>query len=324
MKPLARWSLSVGLTAAGVWFAARGVSWDGFFQSLRRPDVLGGLALVPVFLGAEYVLRTARWSLLMGGGRGYFPVVAAAFFLNAVLPFRAGEAARVYWSHRRSGRPVPACVSALAVDRLGDALALFGVFAVFFFFSGGHSVAGRKIGFFVLALGGALAGLTVALRRPDGLRRLFAPAGAPALWVRVLDGFLAGVAPLRSPRVAAAVALLSAGLWAVNVALFWCVGSVFGLALTPSQAGGVLAAIALGVALPSTPGFVGVYEAAGVLMLGSLGIDKERALAFVLSLHAAQILSTALWGGPSLLALARREGTDSRPRSGIDKIPTPS
>ncbi|MBK7208211.1 MAG: flippase-like domain-containing protein [Elusimicrobia bacterium] len=323
MKQGARWALSAGLTLLGLVVAFHGVDWGVFSLSLRRTGALWGLALVPVVMGVEYRLRTARWSLLMGGARGYFPVVAAAFFLNTVLPFRAGEAARAYWSHRRSGRSLSGCVAGLVVDRLGDALALLGVFAVFLFHVGDRT-PGSKIGALVFVLAIALAALGIGVRWPETVRKKLLPGGSPPLWVRIVEGVLAGVAPLRAGRIALGVGALSGMVWTLNVFLYWWVAGLFGIDLSLSQAGGVLAAIALGVALPSTPGFVGVYEAAGVLMLGSLGIEKERALAFVLALHGAQIIGAAVWGGPSLWLLGRGEGDASRAVSGIDKIQRPS
>lgn len=316
-----RWILALTLTLAGLGVAFQGVDWDIFLGALRRPSAVAGLLLVPVVLGVEYRLRTARWSLLVGKTEGLFPVVAASFFLNVVLPFRAGEAARVVLTHRRSGRPMAGCVSALAADRLGDSLALLGVFIVFAAFHGGDFIPVRRVLFLIAVLSVAVVVFASAVVWPAAWRSGLISARSSPRWTAVVDGFLTGVAPLRAPRTALAVAGLSAALWAMNVVLFWGVSLGFGLGLTVVQAGGALAAIALGVALPSTPGFLGVYEAAGVLALTAMGVDKEPALAFVLTLHGAQILGTSIWGGSSLWVLARGGRDDSRGPSGIDKMP---
>lgn len=41
----------------------------------------------------------------------------------------------------------------------------------------------------------------------------------------------------------------------------------------------------LGVAVPSSPGFIGIFEAAGVFALSVFGVPKDRALAAALVLH---------------------------------------
>ena len=82
-------------------------------------------------------------------------------------------------------------------------------------------------------------------------------------------------------------------------------GHLFGIPLRWAEATLLLTGIALGVALPSTPGFIGTYEAAGVATLSLLGYPKSVSFPFVASIHLIQILTTALWGTPSVLLYAR-------------------
>jgi uncharacterized membrane protein YbhN (UPF0104 family) len=62
----------------------------------------------------------------------------------------------------------------------------------------------------------------------------------------------------------------------------------------------------LGVAIPSSPGFVGTYEWLGVASLGLLGIGSEEALAFAILLHACWYVPTTLIGGLALGVRALR------------------
>ena len=59
-----------------------------------------------------------------------------------------------------------------------------------------------------------------------------------------------------------------------------------GLDLTFGQVLSVFVFGALGLAVPSSPGGVGVYEAVMVAVLTGLGVDKEQALAVGLVYHA--------------------------------------
>jgi len=76
----------------------------------------------------------------------------------------------------------------------------------------------------------------------------------------------------------------------------------------------VAAVMNLGVAIPSSPGFVGTYEWLGVASLGLLGIASEEALAFSILLHACWYVPTTLAGGVALgvrgFARVRRARTD--------------
>ena len=58
----------------------------------------------------------------------------------------------------------------------------------------------------------------------------------------------------------------------------------------------VIAFIGLGVSLPSSPGFIGVIQAATVLALSFFGVAKADALGFSLLLHASQFVPVTLWG----------------------------
>jgi uncharacterized membrane protein YbhN (UPF0104 family) len=70
----------------------------------------------------------------------------------------------------------------------------------------------------------------------------------------------------------------------------------------------VLLTVNLAVAVPSTPGQVGVHEAAAILALGALRVGVSEALVFALLYHAAHVLPLA---GLGLLGL--RRGVRSHP-----------
>ena len=62
----------------------------------------------------------------------------------------------------------------------------------------------------------------------------------------------------------------------------------------------VAAVMNLGVAIPSSPGFVGTYEWLGVSALGLLDVSSEHALAFAILLHACWYFPTTVGGGIAL------------------------
>jgi uncharacterized membrane protein YbhN (UPF0104 family) len=58
----------------------------------------------------------------------------------------------------------------------------------------------------------------------------------------------------------------------------------------------VLAFLGLGVSLPSSPGFVGVVQAATVLALALFSVPRTEALSFSLLFHASQFLPVTALG----------------------------
>lgn len=305
-----RWCIALLVSGGGIWFSLHGVNWADVGAALKRVHSPGLLLFVPLIAGVEYIIRTERWRLLLAESREHrrslFPIVAGAFFMNTVLPFRAGEAARIFWTHRHRGRPLAGTVAALAVDRLMDSLALVILFLTALAARPGTPIPrGAVQGLMAVGLVGV--GFFVLLaRHSEKIGWRIGSLPLPRFLQRMMTSFIDGAAPLRSFQTLAATLFLSALLWCLMAGIFLGVGRLFGLPLTWADASLLLAGIALGVALPSTPGFIGTYEAAGVGTLSLLGYDKSVAFPFVASIHLIQIVGTALWGAPSLLVLVRQ------------------
>ncbi len=86
--------------------------------------------------------------------------------------------------------------------------------------------------------------------------------------------------------------------------------------------------LALGVAIPSAPAALGVYEATMVAAVVVLGGDSSLALAVALLMHVLQFVSSAifgLWGlireGHSLASIYQRLSKSEDTESGITTIP---
>lgn len=61
------------------------------------------------------------------------------------------------------------------------------------------------------------------------------------------------------------------------------------------------AILAMGIALPSAPAGLGVFEGALVVALTVLGVDQSKSFGMALVLHAIQIIATFILGGYGLL-----------------------
>jgi hypothetical protein len=160
------------------------------------------LLFVPLVAGVEYLIRTERWRLLLAEPRGkrgaLFPIVAGAFFMNTVLPFRAGEAARVFWTHRHLGRPLAGTVAALTVDRLMDSLALVVLFLMALVARPTTALPrGAVPGLMAVGILG-LAFFVVLARHSEKIGGRIANLPLPVFFRRMATSFLSGAAPLRS------------------------------------------------------------------------------------------------------------------------------
>ena len=238
---------------------------------------------------------------------------AIGFMANNILPARAGEVARVYAGSRLVGIPFTASLGTAAVDRVFDGLIVILLMAVAIAsadFPATITVGGASIST-VAAVTGAgfilvLAFLFFLVHAPreglswiaSALRR--ALPGRVAEWVvRVTRGFIEGLSILRAPRDFARVVVWSLAVWLINGAAFYLGFLAFhfnGLPLTaPLLLQGI---VAIGVAIPSSPGFFGLFEAGSRVSLGLYGVPGVSAASFALGTHIGwfvPITALGLW-----------------------------
>ena len=113
----------------------------------------------------------------------------------------------------------------------------------------------------------------------------------------------------------AAALALSAVAWLAFAVAVICVARSIDVHLGVADALFATAVINLGVAIPSSPGFVGTYQWLGVAALDLAGVDRSTALAFAILLQALWYIPTTLVGGVFLaLRGMRRVAPPSRVR----------
>ncbi len=253
-------------------------------------------------LGSMWV-RARRWRYLFPPGARparLFNAVMIGFMGNNLLPLRAGEVVRVYVVHRR-GQPFWTTVATVVVERVLDALAIGLMLAVLILLIPMRAELKWSALLFMsvdlLAMGvlGLLAVQPVRCRRlARALVGRWPRLEAPTL--RVVDTFNEGLRGVRARGHLLPLIGWSAAIWVTLAVAVWTAFVAVDLALPFTAAWVVLAFMGLGVSLPSSPGFVGVIQAATVLALELFGVARAEALSFSLLLHAAQFFPVTAWG----------------------------
>jgi len=305
-----------------------GINAREVVEHARRADPM--LLLLAVALAtATFPLRTIRWRLILRDVDGHrFPwlplwhATAIGFMANNLLPARAGEVARAYAARRQLPVRFTTALASVGVERVFDGLVMLGLMAVAIAapsFPTHTAVSGRSVSALAttaaLLFGGVLVLALVVVHRPAPwlsllgriARRLF-PARAAERLIHWADGIVAGLVVLKSPARFAGVVLWSLVLWLVNAAAFAVCFRAFGLTLPLEAALLLQGIIGFGVAVPSTPGFVGVFEAATRVTLAVYGVDPSRAVSYALTYHLTTFLPITLLGLWSLSRLHLRLG----------------
>jgi uncharacterized membrane protein YbhN (UPF0104 family) len=91
---------------------------------------------------------------------------------------------------------------------------------------------------------------------------------------------------LRVPRLAIPIFGWSLASWVCSGLAYYAVMGAFHLQLPITAAFWVVVITSLGMVIPSSPGYVGVFHYLTVLTLGLFGIAQGIALSYALVLHA--------------------------------------
>jgi len=284
---------------------------------------------------AAFFLRVVRWRFILksvhpiGFWAAFHPLMIA-FMMNCILPGRVGELARPVLLKKEKDVPFASGLATVAAERLFD----MGLLLMLFLITvqmisieadvvvsfGGYelnadllkSIAGgsARIGLLLVA------GLTL-LQIPK-TRRFFQKvlSNLPHLLVflnrsrrrhlsqtirrplnRWIDRFAAGFDLVRSPVKLMYCLLLSALIWFLAAFAYYLVAlGCPGMTVDFADITAVMVITCVFIALPSVPGYWGLWEAGGMFALALFGISAETAAGYTLVNHAIQILPVVVIG----------------------------
>ncbi len=276
-------------------------------SSALRQARLGLLFLGFLLMVAAYLLRGARWRIweLSLGYWDSLRLILIGFMGNNVFPARLGELLRAHCASAktRSDLGRTAALASIAAERILDGLVL----AVFGIVGMALVPVDRRLrwSLFLVSLAFALAGLALVLsihwhERIRGwiaaANRKF-PGHVTAFVQKKSSHFLDGLLPLGAwPRMAAALAV-TAAIWAIEIAFYYCVGRAVWDGMSFRIALLLLVAANFASLIPLTIGGIGTIEAVALPFLVSAGVPRYPALAMILLQHADQYFFTTLSGG---------------------------
>jgi glycosyltransferase 2 family protein len=314
LKPSWRSAIGIALSAVLLWWTLRDVSLTTVWAELSHAS-LSLFLLSALCATLIFPLRARRWQTILEPVAPNQPMgalwraTAVGMMTNNLVPARAGEIARAYALTRQTGVPFATSIASLAVDRLFDMVVLLLLGVAAFFdpaFPRDARIAGQSRG--DLAQGSVvlvvvlLVGLYALAFFPGYVVRIFevfARRISPALEARgksVLIRFSDGLSVLRHPGRFAAVFAWTVAHWLLNALGFWLGFKAVGIHLPFSAALFLQTLIAVGVALPSAPGFFGVFEKFATVGLAIYGVSASQATSWAIGFHILSFIPITLIG----------------------------
>ena len=270
----------------------------------RLQDTLWSFLVLSVILNTLSLwMRAWRWAFLFPPGTRpthLFRALLVGYMGNNLLPLRAGELVRIYVASRHGPR-FWTTFATVVVERVLDGLAVGLIVAGLLLvvplpgevrwpilvFLGIELVAMVLLAFIATAPGACRVLIETLFRRVGWLERRL---------LDLLGTMTEGLRGLRAPRHVLPIVLTSVGVWLLFALSVWTALHAAHLDLPLLAAFTVLAFLGLGVSLPSSPGFLGIVQAATVLALALFAVPRTDALSFSLLLHASQFFPVTAAG----------------------------
>jgi len=307
MKTKQSWPLLVaGLLISGIclYLALRGLSIRETLSSIRQADIKWILGAFVIY-GAGFYIRSCRWSVILRPlipvrAKRLYPILMIGFLGNNVLPFRMGELLRAHVCGRQLSLSRTACLGSIFLERVFDMFTfvlLFLMTAFFLRFPPDIERAAHGMGI-VAAI--AVAGLLALLCAGDRVASLIRHLPLRETWTfalqRIVTNILNGLSILKSPKQVAAIAAMSMVVWGIEGTVLYTIAKAFPVEFSFSHAFFLLFFLAVSVALPQAPGYIGTMEFFGVMALSLLGIPRENGLPLILTIHGFQFLFIGIAG----------------------------
>lgn len=250
------------------------------------------------------LIRTLGWRALLSFRPTYmdtFRKLSLGYFINNIFPFRLGEISRAVFMGASLKVNPGQILSSIFIERVFDLIILAFFLLIMLPFVVGMTWIRTTAWLILGLLAFGLVILFFVVQNSTAFENFLLKVGKkPNIIIKVIISFLlsllAGFKTLKNPYQFFVGFLGVLASWLVSFVQF----SLFLYILTGSSEWwwGAFAntALALGIALPSAPAGLGIYESSIVAGLKLFNIDESLALVFALVMHISQFVLIGLLG----------------------------
>ena len=320
LKGVARWLIPLLISGLAFWLILRDIDFSQFVENISKVG-FRPLLFSSLLYFASFLFRVGCWYLLLGKKVSFkdtFYTMNAGYLLNNVFPFRLGEIGRALLLADPRGPSALEAFSSVIVERVFDVF----LSAVFVLGMLPRILVGDYdqtlvIVIFIISLIGMVSLYLMARFRLNilgwlsrwGERKPFVGNWVRPKAAQILEGF----SVLENPQLF----FLSFGSLFISWMLAFAQNFIIFEALYPDPPFWwmifVLSVGAFGIALPSAPAGLGVFEGAMVAAFALLGVGREVAFAHAIIIHAMSFVYNNILGliglrlrGEALVGLYQR------------------
>jgi uncharacterized membrane protein YbhN (UPF0104 family) len=320
--------ISLGILSVMLWR----LDWQVFaeaFRQVRLPWLAVALALA--LMGQA--LRALRWNIVSGRSLSqyshFWRCAVIGQFCNFIYPLRAGDILRIMSLRKFANVPLGLAATSAVVDRVNDGFLLIVCLLVVLSLHGAGVIGVAGIAGIIGGFGLMILGAAVFVMWGGRARGMVARIGVkfPPPWAGRIGGsyenMLEVSGAFRRPWRVVGMVVVNILVVAADVGIVAVMLLTMGWELPLEAALTTIVFLWAGSALPSAPGFIGIFQIACVLALGLYGVDGSSAFAFSVLLHLFSLFSAVAQGGAATLSYGinlRREYSRALAQGGQAKV----
>ena len=281
--------LSISVATLCLYFAFQQVNLEDINRALFTANLFY-VFLATLITFITFILRSIRWRMLLNTPRElsfvqYISSTHIGYFLNNILPFRAGDLGRAQLLSNQSKEiRFSFLVGSLVAEKIID-LWIIGFFSIFIIFSGYQDVLGFKFSLIILLL--YIITSTIIFGR-NSLVNIVQEKFS--ITRNFIDGYL-----LVSKNKIKLVGI-SILLWCSFVVYIYLVLQALNINLTTQQYIGLTIISSIVTSLPVAPAAIGTYHLAVIYCLSLYDINIDLAQTAAILMHSLFLVYTIIFG----------------------------
>ena len=258
-----------------------------------------------------FTLKAYRWKLLLKPIRELTtwqvtPAMMIGFAFNNLLPAHLGEFVRVFVLGKQYDLPKTPVLSTVVLERILDIIAILSLLGISLLFIDDMPEEAKQgsiifaavsfCGVIVLGLYMAFTKQFVAFTRSVLNRLGFIPEKLRSGVLDMLESGAVGLESVKDPILLLLIAITSFAQWLANGLMIYVSLRSFGVSIDVTHALLVMGVTAIGVTVPSSPGYFGVIQWCFKISLVPLGYDGPRVFAASIYYHMCQWIPVTTTG----------------------------
>jgi len=258
------------------------------------------------FLTFSYYVRGLRWRLLFDSEKMVTPLTAfwatmTGYLGNNLLPARAGELLRTAVLSGKTGTSRTYIVGTIITERTVEAIIAGIIGLVLLLTFTFMPVWIRDIMVLTVTAGLLFAGLFIILffNRKISLKILKKLPAADSFTEKIMpfaQMLVQGIAAVRYPGRAGLFIVFTGLIWFLEICWAKSIAVSLHLSIDSFQLLLLLVCLALAGIIPSTPGYVGIYQYVAVAVLVPFGFSDNEALVYILTFQIVAYVIVIFWG----------------------------